>query len=570
MKKLHKALALGCLAALVAPGAVQAEVVDRVGSVRLQAAPYGLNAGGAPDYAEGVQAVVGDASPTAGASLINNYLFQDEQINVLPTDGVVTVLRTDQKSAVQPFVTTVFEIKNVNPREILNVFQVACGKEGGRAEVLMDPDNGKKYIQVICPKFQIPFLEQTIRTMDKDWLEEYNDGAIEVYYKAKHRDVASVDAIAFDIGTPDQSVRAIDTRNNSIKYLDDPGSVKWYLWMAEQVDIPPHQVEFEGAIYEINENDDLKLGLDYVAWKNGPGRSLWTFIMGGFAADQEFFHFTGGFDPTTGAYIPSGDPSGIVINTRAHQRYFAANAVLTAAYLDFLQAKGKAKVMSKFSVTTKSGNPGIFERVDEVVSFEAADLISPFDDVADGNTTTDPGSSGSSAFTPYDGQQYDVPNRTLRYKHAGETGLFLSILPYIGTESMEVAVEMEVSDLNGLTPQGQPIINTRTLCSTVRLQDGQPIVLGGLTKKEKVKMHQGVPLLSDIPVLGYLFGGDTTVDRENKVIVVLTPKISLGSQDDLDIPIEVSTLMSQAEGEIHADLPSNSFGFDQWLLDSGD
>lgn len=577
------------------PGASAQVVVDRVGSITLHTTPGALNAGGAPDYASGVQAVAGDISPTAAASGINNYLFQDEQINISPEDGVVTVLRTDQKNLVQPFITKVFELENANPREVVNVFRVMCGKEGGRAEVLIDSVNKKNFIQVICPPFQLPFVEQVISVIDNDWSEEYNDGASEIYYKAKYRDVASVNALAFDNGTPDQSVIAIDTRNNAVKYLDDPGSIQGYLAIAKQVDIPPHQVVLEGAVYELNDQDDTKIGLDYIAWKNGPGRNLFNLILSGHKQTQSFHNVSSIFDAFVPPRTQDATQNRVHMRSSSSQELFSANALLTAAYLDFLEIKGKAKVVARPRIVAKSGRTGTFERVDQIVSFEAAELINPFGSVVDANLTTNPGFFGTNpdrlqqlltndqlaalgeglianpTFSDGGGNSLvgdnSVSPRVLRRVNSGQTGIFMSVLPYIGTESLEATVNVTVSDLNGYTPQGQPIINSRTVNSSVRLFDGKPLVIAGLTRQEEAEAHQGMPFFSKIPILGYLFGGDTTTDHENKLIIILTPTVSLGEEDQMGVPKEVETLMAQAKGEDALEVPENSFGFDMWLLD---
>lgn len=522
-KTIHAAM----LAVLVCSAPLYGQViVDRVGSVALVSSPAQLNAGGSPDFAEGVQAVHGDPSPGAVESNIDDYTYQDEQINISPDDGVVTVLRTNQKNLVQPFVTKLYELQNATPREVVNAFKVACGKEGGRAEVVMDPNTGRNYIQVICPPFQLPYVEQTIQVMDKSYLQEYNDGSAEVYFQAMHRDISSVDAIAFDVGTTDASLRQIDVRNNSIHYLDDPSSVDFYLGLAKQVDIPPHQVVFEGAIYQINESDDKRIGLDYIAWKNGPGRTLWSFILQG--SNTEDYRNTN-LSPSEPV-----SPTAPIEEISHEARYFAVNALITTAYLDFLHSKGDAELVSRFTINTKSGRTGTYSRLDEITTFSA---------------------------------ELRDDARTLNYRNSGMAGIFMSVTPFIGTESMEVDINVEIGDVAGLTPQGLPIMSTRSFSSTARLVDGEPYVLSGITRDEKVDMNQGIPMLKDIPVLGYAFGGDVKTDRESRLIVVLTPKVYLGGQEDTEYPSYVETAMYEAENDERPDRPSNNYGYDMWLFD---
>jgi ClpP class serine protease len=72
-----------------------------------------------------VQSLDGNPSPKPAESGINNYRFQDEQLNLNPNDGLVKVLRTDQKILVNDFQTVIIPIKNVDRREIRNVLREA-------------------------------------------------------------------------------------------------------------------------------------------------------------------------------------------------------------------------------------------------------------------------------------------------------------------------------------------------------------------------------------------------------------------------------------------------------------
>jgi type II secretory pathway component GspD/PulD (secretin) len=71
----------------------------------------------------------------------------------------------------------------------------------------------------------------------------------------------------------------------------------------------------------------------------------------------------------------------------------------------------------------------------------------------------------------------------------------------------------------------QPIVDTRKASTTLLVDNGQTIVLGGLRKKNATKNVNKIPLLGDIPILGYLFrfeGEDTVV---SEMVVFITPKL---------------------------------------------
>jgi len=466
--------------------------------VNLVLSPAALNAETFPDYATDVNALNADPSPDTASSHINDYRYQDDQLNINPSDGDITVLRTDQKNLLRNFVTSIIPVKNVNPREIVNALRVITGKEGGRAEVLLNGQKETAHIQVICPEFQLPYIERVVGALDKNWVQDYEDGSSAIYYQARHRDINFIDAFAFDAGTPDQSFRFVDTKNNAVSYHDDEGSIGGYMSVVDKVDLPPHEVLVDITVYEITEQDDTKLGLDYIAWKNGPGKNLFEFALTGFSGRERFKNVSSILDPFVPDRIFLDGTNELDIS--GHNQFVSANYLITAAFVDFLAVKGSARVLTSGQILAKSGTTGVFERIDETV-----------------------------AFTPNIMGMDDNETRMLNYSLTDQqVGLFINMTPYIGTESLEVDITVDLSSMNGITPQGMPIINHRTMSSSVVMRDGQMYVLGGLKLASDTDHGAGMPLLGRIPVLGYLFSGETKTDRENRVLIVMTPSVMIG------------------------------------------
>ena len=495
LKRITVTAALAC----VIGGAAQANEEPDV--VNLVVSPANLNGNGAPDYAEGMQVLNADPSPGTRESNINNYINQDEQININPTDGKITVLRSDQKNVIHRYVTEVIPVMHANPREIVSGLRVVTGKEGGRAEVLINGANNTTGIQVICPRYQLPYIKQVVAALDKPWVQDFEDGSSAIYYKAKHRDITNINAVAFDAGTPDQAFLSIDEKNNAVYYHDDEGSIGGYMSIVEKVDVPAHQVVMDISVYEITEQDDEKLGLDYIAWKNGPGKNLFQFVLSGSNSYQRFQNVTSLFDPFVPARTVATEDGVNKIRTSTEQQYAAYNYAITAAFIDFLAVEGKARVVTSGKVLAKSGTVATFDRLEQLV-----------------------------AFTPSFPDEDNLDMRELNYSIPDVgVGFFASICPYIGTESLEAEITVDMSSFSGQTPQGAPIINHRSISSTAVMMDGQPYVLGGLTLKAGSDQSAGMPVLGDIPGLGLLFGGNSKTDRENRVLIVMTPRFMLGT-----------------------------------------
>ncbi len=114
-----------------------------------------------------------------------------------------------------------------------------------------------------------------------------------------------------------------------------------------------------------------------------------------------------------------------------------------------------------------------------------------------------------------------VADRYLNYSSAGMVGADLIITPDIGQQSTEMEISASIRSVTGSTPQGTPMIAVRSIDSRVRTKDGETLILAGLRRTERITQRAGVPWLSDIPYLGYLFGGDTDIDRTTDVVITL-------------------------------------------------
>ena len=76
-----------------------------------------------------------------------------------------------------------------------------------------------------------------------------------------------------------------------------------------------------------------------------------------------------------------------------------------------------------------------------------------------------------------------------------------------------------------------------------------------------------MPILGSIPVLGWLFGHEASSKPQTEMVVVLTPRIRLGSEADLEMANEEDAqIRAQVERRADLALPETEFGFDQWLI----
>lgn len=115
-----------------------------------------------------------------------------------------------------------------------------------------------------------------------------------------------------------------------------------------------------------------------------------------------------------------------------------------------------------------------------------------------------------------------------------EAGIGLRIVPFV-TPAGEILcqIEPEVSDVVGTNPDnGAPEINTRRVRTTVKVKDGGMITLGGLTQTSTRKRVSKVPLLGDLPLIGFLFRDIDNEDVEMETIIFIRPHILKPGETD--------------------------------------
>ena len=120
-------------------------------------------------------------------------------------------------------------------------------------------------------------------------------------------------------------------------------------------------------------------------------------------------------------------------------------------------------------------------------------------------------------------------NRSITFK---EAVLKLEVKPKITPEgliSMEIKATNDSADYaRGEQLGGNPPINKSEVESRVVVQDGDTIAIGGILRTEDMKGTTGVPWLSRIPVLGWLFKSESTTKNRKQLMIFVTPKIMKG------------------------------------------
>ncbi|ELB2086826.1 type II secretion system secretin GspD [Vibrio parahaemolyticus] len=121
------------------------------------------------------------------------------------------------------------------------------------------------------------------------------------------------------------------------------------------------------------------------------------------------------------------------------------------------------------------------------------------------------------------GSNNDNPFQTVERT---EVGIKLKVVPQINEgDSVQLNIEQEVSNVLGANGAVDVRFAKRQLNTSVMIQDGQMLVLGGLVDERALESESKVPLLGDIPVLGHLFKSTSTQTQKRNLMVFIKPTI---------------------------------------------
>ncbi|MFA6092447.1 MAG: type IV pilus secretin PilQ [Elusimicrobiota bacterium] len=295
-----------------------------------------------------------------------------------------------------------------------------------------------------------------------------------------------------------------DDNTNSLIVTDTLDAIASVERLLSKLDVRPQQVMIEAKLVEVKLSKDLNFGIqwDYLNMDNARlGGQQGTNFIGGTAKadtlakpfDQNDYTVTSGEGATgrgTGVSLPASKIFGAFTFGRVTNNYFLS-ATLTAA-----ASQGKVKVLSDPKIATingKQANINITTQIPYVTS-----------NVASTGVTT---------------QQVSYIT----------TGIQLSVTPTINADgriTIDVAPTVSQPSVTAAASiTGAPAVDSRTAKTTVIVQDGETVVIGGLITDSVSNTIAKVPLLGDIPILGWLFKKKSVERSRVELLIFVTPHV---------------------------------------------
>jgi len=517
----------------------------------------------------------------ANAGTINTPTPVPKPTQVQPQLNVAIDKATNEITFVNtnndPFVyTKVYKLKSADPYEIRPYIMSAVRSRRidtneTKVEAIKYAD-GTGMVIVSAEQYRFEKLEngmtidQVVEMLDRPNLSAQAGRRFFVYY-AKYFDASTLANLIRQVGImhadDDMELDGVDTVKadngmNALLFFCTPISQKNIESLLAQYDGPASEAMIEYTIYEVDYENDGNVGMDFQAWKNGPGADL-------FAAGATYLN---GWDPLIGTM---GNATDLVKD--AHVNYVNFNPKWNSKYLDFLVSKSKAKVVTSGSIDVWNKGTGTIESVTRFPVIGDGEVTVDGEDVVTETTTTvvdggTPTTTTTSVATPTSTTEKSYKNRATSN---AEFGFQMTVLPEVYGKSTILSVNMSNTNLLGFHSDGTPRTSRTRMSTTLQVNnDGNTFYVGGLEKSDLVRSVNKVPFLGDIPILGWVFTGETETVKKSQLVAVLTVKPIIPTTE---IPGEMKKLGDETKKRIDDfgikffDEEENEYGFDQYWLD---
>ena len=268
----------------------------------------------------------------------------------------------------------------------------------------------------------------------------------------------------------------VDKRTNTLFVQDTPSRLEEVRNLIKQIDVPVRQVMIEARFVSASDNFNRTLGgrLSYGSTKTQ------GFAIGSNTPTATRGIISGGSVNLPGATSGTGGLTLSLFNPAATN---TLTLELTASELD-----GRTKNIASPRVVTADKTPATISSGTQIPYQQAT-------------------SSGATS---------------IAFKAAT---LSLKVTPQI-TPDDHVNMKLDVNqDTVGTVYSGVPSINTKQVSTQVLVDNGGTVVIGGVYTQDVANSTQKVPLLGDIPVVGWLFKNNTKSDNKSELLVFITPKI---------------------------------------------
>ena len=459
-------------------------------------------------------------------------------------------------------ITKAYELKHADPyglRWYLNAIINAKRVDQNRPSVAaLKFNNGRKLLIVSAEAYRFEddgygeSIDKLVERLDQPGLTA-SSGRPKFIYFPKINSAATLKKMVSEVGA---SAIDVEFDNGVDKLIVDGGlnalfvAAPFWSWkhisnMLAQYDRPIPEIRFRYKVVEIFAENDDKLGLDFQSWKNNDGADF--FSVGG--------RFRNNWASTFGAGVNNSGSS--------KTEFFNFNPKWNSKYIDFLTSRGKARVLTSGVLNAKNRT---------TTSINVGSGLF-YDDVSQ---KIEPGNTGSLP-EPFAGKP-DVPEAGKLEIQKGQQqitkvteGFRFSldlVEPVVTASSTTLRLHAESVSLIGWDSKGEPRLNKSEIETEVQIgNSGKNFVIGGLKKFDVVRGVAGLPLLKDLPLLGWLFSTESESTKKSQIVILASAEYSTPFDP---LPTAIQSNVGKIVEDVRSGVrnPLNNLGFEQYGIDS--
>ncbi len=304
-----------------------------------------------------------------------------------------------------------------------------------------------------------------------------------------------------------------DKRTNGLILMASKGDMAALKDILKGMDVMLSQVLIEAVIMQVKLDKKFERGVDWVQ------RSMIAYDQTGSGGRDPLFAYAGqgGGGKTVPINASTVNTSAGIGGAGGLTYYFTQFGLNIDAVIKMSQSDNRSKIIASPVILTIDNKEAKIDVTEERYFYKGVTYT--------GYT----GTSGAQA----------TPNVEAR-----KIGLSLTVTPRINAKKfvvMEIAQKIEnvngtqtIDSGTGGGVNEWPIVASREMNASVSVRSGETIILGGLVEKDNTTDKTGIPFLSKIPFIGFLFGYASDNNRRSEIVVFITPYV-------LDSPEEIET-----------------------------
>lgn len=458
--------------------------------------------------------------PPAGILVITDYLS-----NIRRLQEIIAALDVEGAGNQISYIHLVNASASEIVKSVTAIFQQSQRGRVTASDVKIVADLRSNSVILLASVADTENVRKLIAFMDKDLPR--GESNIQVYrlQNSNAEDLAKVlNSIIKDSGSAGTGTAAVgqrvatpvvsknvqivaDKATNTLVVMAEREDYKIIENIIKQLDVPRPMVYIEALIMEVNTNKAFNLGVEWRGIKD-TGK-----ISGVDTGQSAAFIGSGGAGSTTnpgsynilGGLTPSAFPSGFTMGI--------VGAGITIGGITFPNIGAVVQAYKTDNDVSILSTPQVMTLDNEEAEINVGSNV-PYITRQDSTATT---------------SSYPVNYNTYEYK---DVGVILNITPHINEENfIRLKISQQVTKVTSASTSATPTTLKRTTKTTVVVKDSETIVISGLMGDSTTDTTYKVPLLGDIPILGWLFKTYSTSREKTNLYVFLTPHIVRTQQD---------------------------------------